>query len=407
MEKRYFIFCVEPSLANIMNVFYRLFGIEKEFNGNNALHAESGNLTVDFSVYSRDLGEECGEFIENNKRNAWGHFHGVETKELNPEALQTTAHNVKMNVLHQIRKSNGFIVVEAKFQDMTENDIKPMLFPILYSALEPIKGVLIVDDGFTVINNEGKVLLSDKHPCEVDFFLPYLYPVGEFFAKATPDQMERRKLSLDLLNSKGVFVSEWLPVIETEDDAEFRSLQEVVERTIALFIVSLYSEYLLGEKLPVAQAKKQVEGLIKRFDAESFFSPDEKAYLEADEFDEKQAIKFSWQYECCFVMEWALGLIGTLPYPNSLCDVPLTARNIFSCESLSELVSRSKLRSHNELLEQADFIFRADWACVDARVNQLDAPGKLEPGVVQERHHALNWLIGNFSKPWDEVDIST
>jgi hypothetical protein len=31
----------------------------------------------------------------------------------------------------------------------------------------------------------------------------------------------------------------------------------------------------------------------------------------------------------------------------------------------------------------------------------------LHPGVAQERHHALNWLIGYMDQEWDKVSTDT
>ena len=68
----------------------------------------------------------------------------------------------------------------------------------------------------------------------------------------------------------------------------------------------------------------------------------------------------------------------------------------------------ARLRSRKELLDQADLIYRLHWACVDARVMGMPAPGGLEEGVVMERHRALFWLAGcDDMCLWDEVDLST
>ena len=50
---------------------------------------------------------------------------------------------------------------------------------------------------------------------------------------------------------------------------------------------------------------------------------------------------------------------------------------------------------------------RYDWAVVDARVKNKPCPVGLDPGVVQERHHALNWLIGYMDQEWDDVATDT
>jgi hypothetical protein len=70
-------------------------------------------------------------------------------------------------------------------------------------------------------------------------------------------------------------------------------------------------------------------------------------------------------------------------------------------------LERAKPRSKQEILDQADLILRFDWACVDARVNNENVPGELNPSVVYERHYALNLLIKHKDLDWDNVSTDT
>ena len=72
-----------------------------------------------------------------------------------------------------------------------------------------------------------------------------------------------------------------------------------------------------------------------------------------------------------------------------------------------KLREQARLRSAKELLDEADLIYRYDWACVDARVNGGPAPSGVDCGIVVERHHALNWLIGYQGQEWDDVSTDT
>lgn len=49
-----------------------------------------------------------------------------------------------------------------------------------------------------------------------------------------------------------------------------------------------------------------------------------------------------------------------------------------------------ELRYLNEILDQADLTYFYDWACVDARLKEQDAPENLNASVVVEPHGALN-----------------
>ena len=58
-------------------------------------------------------------------------------------------------------------------------------------------------------------------------------------------------------------------------------------------------------------------------------------------------------------------------------------------------------------LRQADLIYRYHWAVTNARLKGQRAPAALDPGVTQERHHALNWLIGYNEQDCDHVSTDT
>jgi hypothetical protein len=67
----------------------------------------------------------------------------------------------------------------------------------------------------------------------------------------------------------------------------------------------------------------------------------------------------------------------------------------------------AKLRSKQEILDQADLILRLNWACVNARVKNEPMPGGLDASVVYERHYSLNWLIRYMDQAWDDVTTDT
>jgi len=105
-------------------------------------------------------------------------------------------------------------------------------------------------------------------------------------------------------------------------------------------------------------------------------------------------------------MLWALGYVEDLGKPSSICDVS-KAVTIMKERTSAQFLADAKLRSFSQVLDEADLIYRYDWAVVDARVNGKSAPAGLDPGVVQERHQALNWLIGYMDQHWDDVSTDT
>jgi hypothetical protein len=71
------------------------------------------------------------------------------------------------------------------------------------------------------------------------------------------------------------------------------------------------------------------------------------------------------------------------------------------------VVRSARLRGAGEILDALDLCYRLHWATTEARVKQTEPPAGLEPGVVAERHHALNWLVRFQDADWDDVDTPT
>jgi len=73
----------------------------------------------------------------------------------------------------------------------------------------------------------------------------------------------------------------------------------------------------------------------------------------------------------------------------------------------SQFIEHSELRPIADILDQADLTYRYHWAVRNAQLKGQQIPAALDPGVTQERHHALNWLIGYKEQAWDLVTTGT
>jgi Domain of unknown function (DUF4272) len=105
-------------------------------------------------------------------------------------------------------------------------------------------------------------------------------------------------------------------------------------------------------------------------------------------------------------MLWSLGFIDELPRPDKICDVP-SAVSFLRDLGREAFLKKATLRSAREILDAADLIYRYHWATTDARIKNQPAPAGLDPGVFQERHYALNWLVGYSDQEWDDVRTGT
>lgn len=212
------------------------------------------------------------------------------------------------------------------------------------------------------------------------------------------EAVERKARSDAFLKAQGVPIMQGLPVIEDSASSKIRSPRAIAERFVACTIAAAGGE--TGDKALVAR-------VIKDFDAERLLSPKERTFLDSQLEVKQQRIQFSWQYERAWVLLWALGYIERLDYPPAICDVPKLAQ-FLQGKSIDQIVREAKPRSQKELLDEADLIYRLHWAVVEERVNKsVKVPAQVEKGVVLERHHALNWLIGYMDEEWDEVTTDT
>lgn len=219
----------------------------------------------------------------------------------------------------------------------------------------------------------------------------------------TPQQ--RKQDSIGILRSNHIPVLESLPVIEGCDEVVLRAKEDIAKRAVALCLVGVYAEGVCSEA-NVSENQKLIRSLIDRFKADAFFTEREKAFL-ADNLPTVQtAIQFSWQYECYHVMLWALGFVGNLEYPNQVCNVPGITGILNQHASYGDFLSAAVRKDKEEILDEADLIYRYNWACVDARMKGRTIEN-LDSGVVLERHRALNWLINYMEQEWDHVSTDT
>ncbi|MDR1464881.1 MAG: DUF4272 domain-containing protein [Oscillospiraceae bacterium] len=225
----------------------------------------------------------------------------------------------------------------------------------------------------------------------------------------SPEQ--RRQENITFLKSHGVKTMAALPVIESAGEVTLRSKEEVVKRMLGLLLISLYAEGMCaGEKRD--DHKAWVDKLIDRYGAADFFTPKEKTFLENEEPAPSESVHFSWQYEPLTVLLWALGLLETedaLGIPAAVCDMPKVMGAIKIHPTYDAVFETAVLRDKETVLDQADLIYRYDWACVDERIHSPEGHRE-EWGVAMERHKALNWLINyGFDGPqdWDHVSTDT
>jgi hypothetical protein len=178
-----------------------------------------------------------------------------------------------------------------------------------------------------------------------------------------------------------------------------RQPDEVARRALALF--SIVGLALGAERQPVLHwlAKNELWNAL---------TPSEIGFIDASPPSRKQIINASWWSERLVVLLWALGQIEEIPEANQQCDTAEFQAVLppFAELTVPAFIGRSKLRSDAELIGMADNLLDLHWQARDAKLNGRASP-TVDIEIVQERHHAINWVVGYDSAPWDEVTTDT
>ncbi len=211
------------------------------------------------------------------------------------------------------------------------------------------------------------------------------------------EALDRRVRSEAILRAEGVPFFAALPVIETAAEALKRPKEEVALRTLCLVLVAAKGEGL-GQEV--------VERVLESCELRPHLTPKELAFVLDVSPSQHDRIQFTWRHEAAWTLLWALGYVAQLGKPAQICDVEFAARTVTE-RTTAQFIEDSELRPIADILDQADLIYRYHWAVRNARIKGQQIPAALDPGVTEERHYALNWLIGYNEEAWDDVTTST
>lgn len=213
----------------------------------------------------------------------------------------------------------------------------------------------------------------------------------------TPTQIARKESSVAYCKDHHIPTIDHLPFTERDDEVTLRSKNEIIQRALALCYIGLKSE---------GADPQDLAELDEDFEILPYLTEEEQAFVLNPTPSQEDITHASWRYESLHVLLWALGHVDSLSLPDKECNVAEDLRTIFD-QDREEFTASSTVRSKAEILNQADLIYRIHWACVDARLKNSPAPGGLHPGIVYERHYALNWLVRYMDQEWDDVSTDT
>lgn len=215
---------------------------------------------------------------------------------------------------------------------------------------------------------------------------------------------QRKQLSIEKLKNEGIAYIDWLPLIEDESETQLKTPLEIAKRLIACMLCIQASFDQRNDDYDV-EVVIFYQKLLKQFQIDNLTEKELMVFEQKG--DEQDLLNMTWKYESCWALLWALGFVDELKFPNE----PMThdechfAIDVVSNNAnVDEFLSKIKMRSLEEILDQADLIYRYHWACVDARINGKEV--NLFESVVMERRAGLDWLFRS-GADWDYPDLNT
>jgi hypothetical protein len=116
----------------------------------------------------------------------------------------------------------------------------------------------------------------------------------------------------------------------------------------------------------------------------------------------------TWRIEALVPLLWVLRKIDLMPSLVQQFDTTEAVKKlVFPPASAANFVATATLRSEGEIQSEYEKVYDAHWRVRDAQLFGKLPPSDVNASVVQERHHAFNWIIGYGNQTWDEVTTDT
>lgn len=166
-----------------------------------------------------------------------------------------------------------------------------------------------------------------------------------------------------------------------------RSPEEVARRALALFAIVGVA---LGSPRP------EVVEWLDETGIRSDLAPSEEHFIEAQTHTRQEIIDAGWLSERLVVLCWALCELPELPRPDEQCDTAFFQEILppFADLEVGDFIARAKLRPDGDLIAKADEILGHHWEARNAKLTGATPRMPVDIGILQERHHAINWIIG-------------
>ncbi len=185
---------------------------------------------------------------------------------------------------------------------------------------------------------------------------------------------ERKIASEQLLLSKNIGFDSRLSPIEA--DFRSRSVEEVTRRAMCLTLVALKGEGMSADEVAEFRREHALENHLSRA---------EKKFLgEKSSGDDGEWV---WRFEALHVLLWALGYVVELGFPDAESDAG-SELDFLRDLGPQGFIEGALLRSNEQILDGADWVFRLHQSVVDERAGTE----KIAEEVVEQWSITFDWL---------------
>lgn len=195
------------------------------------------------------------------------------------------------------------------------------------------------------------------------------------------------------------FSSDWLGGDETD---EIRSGEAIARRALALGA---------AVALSFDADRANILAWLGESGVDQSLTDRERTFVHAATPDERDITHFTWRSEALTVLLWSIGKLAELPSANEPCDIGalIDALPPYGDQSAEEFLASAHTRSDDELwnmaleLQNLHALARTQKRAPRQRPDEPE----LDIEVIQERHHAINWVVGYCGQYWEDVTTDT
>lgn len=181
-----------------------------------------------------------------------------------------------------------------------------------------------------------------------------------------------------------------------------RSALEIARRALALGAVVARS---------FDAPRGELHDFISRHGLSGELTVAEHTYLYCARRTRDSTIRMTWNSERLMVLLWSIHKIEAIPGPSAQCSTAALADALppFGIPSFDEFIQALRRRSERALFDKALEIQEQHAVAIARRRDKHYRPsiGPVDIEVVQERHRAINWVVGYCGLGWDEVTADT